>query len=153
VLALRRDLGQLNYYESAADGIFGPATVAAIKDFQRANGLPVDGVAGPNTMAKIKQQLVTGDNQMGPSGPPVKPANPAPSKPENSTPGHAPGEIRFRRLGSGPHFGRAPPPISCRRVRGSTGPRTPGAPGRASWGWTRGPVSRGWAAPPGRSPQ
>ncbi len=86
VLALQRNLGQLNYYESPADGVDGPATVAAIKDFQRANGLPVDGIAGPNTMAKINQQLVTGDNQMGPSGPPVKPANTTPSEPANATP-------------------------------------------------------------------
>jgi Putative peptidoglycan binding domain len=86
VAALQRDLGQLNYYESPVDGISGPATVAAIKDFQRANGLQVDGVAGPATMAKIKQQMVTGDNQMGPSGPPVTPANTTPSQPAPSTP-------------------------------------------------------------------
>jgi Putative peptidoglycan binding domain len=76
VVALQRDLGQLNYYESTVDGVYGPATVAAITDFQRANGLTPDGVAGPATMAKIQQQLVTGDNQMGPSGPPA-PATPA----------------------------------------------------------------------------
>jgi zinc D-Ala-D-Ala carboxypeptidase len=86
VLALQRDLGQLNYYESPIDGVNGPATVAAIKDFQRANGLPADGIAGPATMAKIQQQMVTGDNQMGPSGPPVKPANTTPAKPANTTP-------------------------------------------------------------------
>jgi hypothetical protein len=79
IAALQRDLGQLNYYESPIDGISGPQTVAAIKDFQRANGLPVTGVADPATMAKIKQQLITGDNQMGPSGPPVKPANNTPA--------------------------------------------------------------------------
>lgn len=86
VATLQRDLGQLNYYESPVDGVSGPATVAAIKDFQRANGLPVDGVAGPNTMAKINQQMATGDNQMGPSGPPAKPANTTPAKPANTTP-------------------------------------------------------------------
>jgi peptidoglycan hydrolase-like protein with peptidoglycan-binding domain len=86
VLALQRDLGQLNYYESPIDGVSGPATVAAIKDFQRANGLPADGIAGPATMAKIQQQMATGDNQMGPSGPPVKPADTTPSKPADTTP-------------------------------------------------------------------
>jgi len=86
VLALQRDLGQLNYYESAVDGVYGPATVAAIKDFQRANGLTVDGIAGPSTMAKINQQMATGDNQMGPSGPPVKPANTTPANSTHTTP-------------------------------------------------------------------
>ncbi|MBV9338733.1 MAG: peptidoglycan-binding protein [Solirubrobacterales bacterium] len=81
VETLQRELGQLNYYESPINGVYGPATIAAIKDFQRANGLVADGIAGPSTMAKIKQQLITGDNQMGPSGPPAKSTN--------NTPGHA----------------------------------------------------------------
>lgn len=64
VSQLQRDLGQLNYYESPVDGIYGPQTTAAVKYFQRANGLTVDGIAGPATMAKINKQLITGDNQM-----------------------------------------------------------------------------------------
>ncbi len=85
-LALQRNLGQLNYYEGPVDGVSGAATITAIKDFQRANGLTADGIAGPATMAKINQQLVTGDNQMGPSGPPVKPAG---TTPAHSSAGHA----------------------------------------------------------------
>jgi len=88
VAALQRDLGQLNYYESPVDGVAGPATRAAIEDFQRANGLPVNGVAGPSTMATIKHQLVTGDNQMGPSGPPAHTA-PANGQSTGSTGGAA----------------------------------------------------------------
>jgi peptidoglycan hydrolase-like protein with peptidoglycan-binding domain len=92
VAALQRDLGQLDYYESPVDGINGPATIAAIEDFQRANGLPVDGIAGPSTMAKIKQQLISGDNQMGPRGPPAKPANTTPATPAigSGATGHSP---------------------------------------------------------------
>ncbi|MFF8103144.1 D-Ala-D-Ala carboxypeptidase family metallohydrolase [Streptomyces sp. NPDC016640] len=37
----------------AADGAFGPATVAALKRFQSAYGLTADGVAGANTYNKL----------------------------------------------------------------------------------------------------
>lgn len=35
------------------DGVFGPRTTQAVKDFQQSNGLAVDGVVGPATWAKI----------------------------------------------------------------------------------------------------
>ena len=36
-----------------ADGIFGPLTEEAVKDFQRSNGLEVDGIVGNNTLSKL----------------------------------------------------------------------------------------------------
>lgn len=36
-----------------ADGIFGPITKEAVKDFQKANGLSVDGIVGPKTWEKL----------------------------------------------------------------------------------------------------
>lgn len=35
------------------DGIFGPITEEAVKDFQRSNGLEVDGIVGVNTLSKL----------------------------------------------------------------------------------------------------
>lgn len=35
------------------DGIFGPGTEKAVKDFQEKNGLDTDGLAGPETLAKL----------------------------------------------------------------------------------------------------
>ncbi|MGO9753589.1 MAG: peptidoglycan-binding domain-containing protein [Solirubrobacteraceae bacterium] len=79
VVALQHELAQLNYYDGPADGLLGPATLAAITNFQRTNRLPADGIASASTMAKIHQQLVTGDSQTWPTAPPVKPATSTPS--------------------------------------------------------------------------
>jgi murein L,D-transpeptidase YcbB/YkuD len=36
-----------------ADGIFGPATETALKDYQKKHGLLVDGIAGPDTFVQM----------------------------------------------------------------------------------------------------
>lgn len=41
-------------YGLVVDGIVGPKTLAAIKDFQAKHGLVVDGIVGPKTMAALK---------------------------------------------------------------------------------------------------
>lgn len=46
-------------YTLVVDGIKGPATNTAIKDFQRRNGLAVDGIWGPKTEAKYQNILAT----------------------------------------------------------------------------------------------
>ncbi|MCR5175887.1 MAG: C40 family peptidase [Anaerovibrio sp.] len=40
-------------YDVAADGDFGPATVEAVKMFQRAQGLNADGLVGPSTYSAL----------------------------------------------------------------------------------------------------
>ena len=44
----------------AADGIFGARTEAAVKDFQRAQGLAQDGVVGPKTWPRVIVQVKQG---------------------------------------------------------------------------------------------
>jgi len=53
---LQRRLLELGYQlpTSGADGWFGPETEAAVKEFQRRNGLEVDGIVGPITWACLK---------------------------------------------------------------------------------------------------
>lgn len=48
VRGLQRQLNRYGY-ALVVDGIFGPATDAAVRDFQLQNGLSVDGIAGQNT--------------------------------------------------------------------------------------------------------
>lgn len=62
VAILQRRLNELKFNCGKADGIFGPATYAAVKAFQKANGLVVDGIVGKNTLAKLySSDVITGD--------------------------------------------------------------------------------------------
>ena len=46
ISAVQRRLKELGYYTIAVDGIWGAKTLAAVKAFQRDNGLTVDGIVG-----------------------------------------------------------------------------------------------------------
>jgi hypothetical protein len=52
-LTVQRRLKELGIYDGALDGVMGPKTRAAIRGFQRINGLDPDGKAGPKTYAKL----------------------------------------------------------------------------------------------------
>lgn len=91
-------------YGLVVDGDLGPASRAAIKDFQRQKGLAVDGVVGPITLAALRQGLP----KPAPEKPavavkpveqtkpvevtkPIEPAQPVtPSKPSKPTPAPTP---------------------------------------------------------------
>ena len=50
---IQQRLKQWGYYNGAIDGILGPKSIAAIKRFQKNNGLVADGIVGPKTAEKI----------------------------------------------------------------------------------------------------
>lgn len=53
VRKVQQALKKWGYYKGAVDGVFGSATLAAVKSFQKKNGLAVDGVVGPKTAAAM----------------------------------------------------------------------------------------------------
>jgi len=53
VISLQNRLIELKYLTGAADGIYGPRTFLAVKEFQQKNSLKADGIAGRLTKAKL----------------------------------------------------------------------------------------------------
>jgi murein L,D-transpeptidase YcbB/YkuD len=46
---LQAFLSQRGYYDSTVDGIYGPRTQSAVRQFQQAQNLQADGIVGPQT--------------------------------------------------------------------------------------------------------
>lgn len=53
VRLIQQRLKNWGYYKGSVDGIFGSATLSAVKSFQRKNGLKVDGIVGKQTLAAL----------------------------------------------------------------------------------------------------
>ena len=53
VTRIQQRLRDWGYYTYAVDGIYGSRTTAAVKKFQKANGLTVDGICGDKTLAAL----------------------------------------------------------------------------------------------------
>lgn len=62
VLRLQQRLTQLGYYSASMDGVCKADDVAAIRAFQRMNGLSVDGVAGYDTQSVLYAATAIMDN-------------------------------------------------------------------------------------------
>ena len=57
-MALQQNLTDTGHYAGTIDGIYGPATVAAVEDVQKANGLPVTGTVDKATAAALQAELL-----------------------------------------------------------------------------------------------
>lgn len=53
VRKIQTKLKQWGYYKGSVDGVYGSKTEAAVKSFQRKNGLTADGIAGAKTLAAM----------------------------------------------------------------------------------------------------
>lgn len=56
---IQQALKNAGYYQGPLDGKVGPKTRAALKSFQKDNGLTADGVCGRKTWAQLKSYLNT----------------------------------------------------------------------------------------------
>ncbi len=63
VTEIQTRLKNWGYYDGAVDGVYGSRTEAAVRWFQRKNGLTADGQAGPQTLAALG--LPSGQNSSG----------------------------------------------------------------------------------------
>lgn len=53
VKTVQTRLKELSYYTGSIDGVYGTGSMAAVKAFQKNNGLKDDGLAGQNTFSKL----------------------------------------------------------------------------------------------------
>lgn len=57
VKLIQKILNEAGHPVGAADGVLGPQTIKAVKDFQKQNGLAVDGQIGYRTLVVLSQYL------------------------------------------------------------------------------------------------
>src|SRR5438270_11867572 len=54
VTEMQQKLKDLGFDPNGVDGNFGPGTTSALKAFQQSKGLQADGIAGPATLAALQ---------------------------------------------------------------------------------------------------
>ncbi|MFA5041445.1 MAG: peptidoglycan-binding domain-containing protein [Bdellovibrionales bacterium] len=55
IRSAQEHLKHLGYYTGKIDGVMGPATKSAIRNFQREHGLKADGILGPKTIRALEE--------------------------------------------------------------------------------------------------
>lgn len=65
VKQIQEKLKRWGYYSGSIDGIYGSGTEAAVKRFQKSNGLTADGIAGKRTLEAMG--ISSGSSSSGPS--------------------------------------------------------------------------------------
>ena len=65
VRTIQTKLKRWGYYTGTVDGVYGSKTVAAVKYFQRSNGLTADGVCGQRTLAALGISASGGNSSTG----------------------------------------------------------------------------------------
>lgn len=65
VKQIQEKLKRWGYYSGSIDGIYGSVTEAAVKRFQKSNGLTADGIAGKRTLEAMG--ISSGSSSSGPS--------------------------------------------------------------------------------------
>lgn len=59
IRTMQTKLKRWGYYTGSVDGIYGSKTRAAVRSFQKKNGLAVDGIVGPKTLAALGMSTTT----------------------------------------------------------------------------------------------
>ncbi len=62
VKTVQQKLKNWGYYSGSVDGVYGPKTKAAVKQFQKNNGLVADGIVGSKTAAALGMSLKSQSN-------------------------------------------------------------------------------------------
>lgn len=83
VKKLQQALNSTGKYTLDVDGKYGPATQAAVREYQTQNGLKVDGIAGTQTLGKLYEASTAG-TQTQPQQTTTQAQQPAQSKPNYS---------------------------------------------------------------------
>jgi len=99
VLGIQKALHKLGFYTGPLDGVVGPPTQEAIKEFQQASGLPANGIVDPKTQAALAKALQGGTVAAGGAKAPPAPAPSAPpSAPQADAAGTPPTEQELAKL-------------------------------------------------------